>query len=203
MAVIGALTSTAASALAIGRNGATNPVLQADCSVSSAATGVKVTGQAAAGGANVAVISSGTNENLTIDAKGSGSITLGSTSTGNIITGQNTRVASGKTWGLLDTGTATATAGAATLNTSTGKVTTEALTTAAGAAYTLTITNSQIAAADIVMVNVANGTNSQGIVMAGRVTTAAGSVVISIRNLDASVAFNGTLVVGFMVVKVA
>lgn len=45
------------------------------------------------------------------------------------------------------TKTATATAGAATLNKAAGKVTTEALTTAAGANYTLTITNSTVAAA--------------------------------------------------------
>lgn len=76
------ITSTSASALTVGANGATNPVLKIDASTASVATGVSVTGAAAAAGVAIAVISSGTNENLKIDAKGSGTITLGSVSTG-------------------------------------------------------------------------------------------------------------------------
>ena len=96
---------------------------------------------------------------------------------------------------------ATATGGAATANGSAGKITSEALTTAAAAAYTLTLTNSVIAAGDIVFASVANGTNTQGIVGVGRVTPGAGSVVITIRNLHASQAFNGTLVISYFVIK--
>ena len=76
------ITSTNANALAVGANGTTNPVLKVNASTSSVATGISITGAAAAGGIAVAAISSGTNENLTIDAKGSGTITLGATSTG-------------------------------------------------------------------------------------------------------------------------
>lgn len=103
----------------------------------------------------------------------------------------------------IDTGTKTATAvgGAATLNKTSGKITTESLTTAAAAAYTLTITNSAVAAADIVMASVANGTNSAGIPIVGRVTPAAGSVAILIENQHGSGAFNGTLVISFVVFK--
>lgn len=103
----------------------------------------------------------------------------------------------------LDTGTktATATAGAATLNKDAGVITSEALTTAGGAAYTLTLTNSSIAAADQVMVSVQNGTNTQGIVMVGTVTPGAGSVVVVVRNLHASQALNGTILVAFAVLK--
>jgi hypothetical protein len=68
-----------------GVNGTTNPGLYVNTSAGSAATGVQVTAAAAGGGVAVAAISSGTNENLTIDAKGSGAITLGGTSTGNIV----------------------------------------------------------------------------------------------------------------------
>jgi hypothetical protein len=96
----------------------------------------------------------------------------------------------------------TAVAGAVTLASSSGKITTEALTTAQNAIYTLTITNSAIAAADMVFVSVANGTNSQGTPVVTRIQPAAGSVAILISNLHASaVAFNGTLVVSFLVVK--
>lgn len=98
-------------------------------------------------------------------------------------------------------GTAVATAGAATLNTLFGKVTSEALTTAADATYTLTITNSEIAAADIVTASVANGTNTQGIPVVQRVTPAAGSLVITVTNLHASQALNGTIVVSYATTK--
>ena len=101
-----------------------------------------------------------------------------------------------------EAGTATASSGAATLNDYIGKVTTEDLTTAQNAIYTLTLTNSKIAAADIVQVTVANGTNSAGSPMLGTVTPAAGSVVITVHNKHASaVAFNGNLKIMFQVIK--
>lgn len=92
---------------------------------------------------------------------------------------------------------ATATAGAATLNRAEGKITSEALTTAAGSSYTLTLTDSEIAANDIVLASVANGTNTQGEVVLGRVTPADGSCVITVWNRHASQALNGTLVISF------
>lgn len=84
LAVSGAttITSTSASALTVGANGATNPVLTVVASTASVATGISITGAAATGGVAVAVISSGTNEALTINAKGSGTIGIGSVSTG-------------------------------------------------------------------------------------------------------------------------
>ena len=101
-------------------------------------------------------------------------------------------------------GTATATAGAATVAAQTGKVTTEALTTAQNAFYTLTITNAEIAAADVVVASVANGTNTQGTPMIEKVTPGAGSVVIRVCNKHATAeALNGTLVVSFAAFKAA
>jgi len=79
------ITAASATALTVGRQGATDPVLLVHSSTASQATGIKVTGAAAAGGVAVAAISSGTNENLTIEAKGSGTITIGGTSTGNVL----------------------------------------------------------------------------------------------------------------------
>lgn len=104
----------------------------------------------------------------------------------------------------IDTGTKTAaaTAGAATLAKRSGKITSEALTTAQDALYTLTLTNSTIAAADVVLASVANGTNTQGTPIIVRVTPAAGSVVIVIANKHATAeALNGTLVISFLVIK--
>lgn len=82
------ITSSNASALTVGLNGATNPAFLVDASTASSATGVSIKSAAAAGGVAIAAISSGTNENITINAKGSGTITLAGTSTGSIIAGQ-------------------------------------------------------------------------------------------------------------------
>lgn len=101
-------------------------------------------------------------------------------------------------------GAATATAGAATLAATRGKITTEGLTTAQNAIYTLTLTNSMIAAADIVLASVASGTNTQGTPMIVDIKPAAGSVVIRVANKHATAeALNGTLVVSFSVEKAA
>lgn len=97
--------------------------------------------------------------------------------------------------------TVTANAGAATLNKASGKVTSEALTTAAGGVYTLTLTNSTVAAGDLVFASLANGTNTTGSPGVVRVTPGTGTVTIAVRNGDASAALNGTVIVSFMVLK--
>jgi hypothetical protein len=103
----------------------------------------------------------------------------------------------------IDSGTKTAaaTAGAATLAKGSGVITSEALTTAAGATYTLTLTNTAIAATDIVFASVANGTATTGTPVVTTVKPAAGSVVIIVQNIHASAAVNGTLKIAFAVLK--
>lgn len=81
------VTSAAAGALAVGLNGATNPAFVVDASTASSATGISVKSAAAAGGVAIAAISSGTNEAMSINAKGSGAIAIGGTSTGGIALG--------------------------------------------------------------------------------------------------------------------
>lgn len=98
-------------------------------------------------------------------------------------------------------GTATATAGAATLNALSGKVTSESLTTAAGATYTLTLTNSMVAATDVVQCTVT--TTGAGMPTICKVTPAAGSLVIVVQNIHATNAFNNTLVFSFLVIAQA
>jgi hypothetical protein len=108
---------------------------------------------------------------------------------------------------VSDQGTKTATAsgtggtGTATLNKTQGKITTGALTTAAAATHVLTLTNSAIEAGDTVLVTVGKGTATTGTPTVADVTPGAGSVVITIQNIHASVAVNGTLVIGFLVLK--
>jgi hypothetical protein len=79
------ITAASANVFAVGANGTTNPVFNVDSSVASVATGINIKGAAAAGGVAMSVLSSGANENLAIDAKGSGTITIGGVSTGNIV----------------------------------------------------------------------------------------------------------------------
>ena len=99
---------------------------------------------------------------------------------------------------ITGAGAAVSTAGAATINKTAGQITTEALTTAAGATYTMTLTNSLIAATSIVLVTVGKGTATTGEPVVQFVTPVAGSVVILIKNV-ASVALNGTIKIGFVV----
>jgi hypothetical protein len=73
-----------ATALTVARTG-TNYAFQVDTNTASSATGLKVTSAAAGGGLAISVISSGTDENLTIDAKGAGSISIGGNSTGDVL----------------------------------------------------------------------------------------------------------------------
>lgn len=79
-----AITAQHSSALSVGRQGATNPALHVDSATASSVTGIKITAAAAAARASIAAISSSTNEGMSIDAKGSGSIRFGATSTGDI-----------------------------------------------------------------------------------------------------------------------
>lgn len=97
-----------------------------------------------------------------------------------------------------DDGSAVSTAGAATVNHTGGIITTEALTTAAGADYSFTLTNNNISPSSIVLISVGNGTNTTVPYCVHSVQPAAGSVTFKIRNLHATVALNGTLVISFV-----
>ena len=101
---------------------------------------------------------------------------------------------------LLDRGTATSTAGAATVNHQAGVITTEALTTAAASAYSFTLTNSRITASSIVFLQLMGGSNTtRGLEL--RAIPGAGTATISIYNNNvAGSALNGTLIFGFEVI---
>ena len=90
LTALGTITSSSAQALAVGLNGLTNPAFNVDSSTGSQAAGLNVVGATAAGTVAVAVISSGSNANLTLDAKGSGTIGIGTVSTGAISLGATT-----------------------------------------------------------------------------------------------------------------
>src|ERR1700743_238119 len=72
------------------------------------------------------------------------------------------------------TKTASATPGAATLNSPSGVITSESITTAAAGFYTLTLTNSCIAATDIILAQAGLGSSTTGTPSIASVTAAAG-----------------------------
>ena len=157
-------------------------------------------------GATGAVTLSPANANVVASPTGTGVVTLNPATLGtvaNMTVGGTTPAAVTTSALHVDNGTKTATAssGAATLNKMAGVITTESLTTAGLADYTLTLTNSDIAATDQVFVSIGNGTNSAGDPVQGAVTPGAGSVVIVVRNAHATNALNGTLKIAFMVLK--
>lgn len=100
-----------------------------------------------------------------------------------------------------DSGTATASSGSATLNKMAGKITTNSMTTAALGSFTLTVTNSTVASADMVFCSLAIGSLTNGTPIIRAVTPGSGSFTVSIYNAHATSAFNGTVVVSFFVVK--
>ena len=151
------ITSTSANALAVGPAGTTNPSFNVDASTTSAATGFNIKSAAAGGGVALSAISSGTNENLTLNAKGSGTITIGGVSTGAVIattaitfntttnnqsyttTGAGTITISSGTAGSINNmtiGNSTAAAGTFTTLTATGAITLN--TTTNNQSYTTT-----------------------------------------------------------------
>jgi hypothetical protein len=96
-------------------------------------------------------------------------------------------------------GSATSTAAAATVNTQSGTITTEALTTAANATYTFTLTDNLITANSIIVAVVDKGTATAGNLVQGYTTPAAGSAVINFTNPTAA-AVNGTVKIRFCVI---
>lgn len=97
--------------------------------------------------------------------------------------------------------TGTASAGAVTLSTERGVITSEALTTAIGGTYTLTLTNTLVKVASTVYAEAYNGTSTAG-TSAGltvtSITPAAGSVVIVVTNNSGAI-LNGTIKIAFQV----
>ena len=101
------ITSASATALAVGINGATNPAFNVDASTALQAAGLNVKGAVTGGTVAVSLIDSGSNTNLTINAKGSGTIGIGNISTGAVTVTPNTVFGGTITAASLGTGTQT------------------------------------------------------------------------------------------------
>lgn len=102
----GTITSQSTNALSVGRQGATNPAFLVNSNIGSSVTGITVVANIAGSGVNMAAISSGAAENFTINALGTGTITLGNVSTGAITLTRATTVSAAL--GVSSTTTVTA-----------------------------------------------------------------------------------------------
>ena len=131
----GTITATNASAFAVGQTGATNPSFVVDSSTASAVAGLSVKSAATGGTVAIATIDSGANNNLTINAKGTGTIAIGSVSTGAITLTRATTLSAG---GTVTTGGFTITSGTLTLTSGNFTQTVTASSTAAGARHLVT-----------------------------------------------------------------
>lgn len=136
----GQIISTNTAAFSVGQT-AVNPTFNVNTSSGTAATGFGIAGTTAGGGAALSVISSGTNENGTVDAKGNGTLCFGCTSTGAITlnrvvslgAGLSAPLASGSGGSGVNNGSFTSTLG--------GNFSTAAAVTHAGAfGSTITVT---------------------------------------------------------------
>lgn len=94
--------------------------------------------------------------------------------------------------------TGTTSGDAVTLNTFSGNITSESKTTAVGASWTITLTNSTIAATSTVQAIVRSKTNTIRGAYVSAITPASGSCTIVITN-GGTAALNGTFVVPFNV----
>lgn len=86
-----------------------------------------------------------------------------------------------------------------TLNALCGRITTVALTTAAGAEETFTVTNSRVAATDVIVLTTTYA--GAGTILVGTAAVAAGSFNINITNLHSANALNALAVINFAIIK--
>lgn len=78
------IAATSATAFVVGQNGTSNPALTVNTNTASSVTGLSITSNTSGNFVGVAVTSSGSNDGLSLNAKGTGVIRLGSISTGQI-----------------------------------------------------------------------------------------------------------------------
>lgn len=95
---------------------------------------------------------------------------------------------------------ATGTTDAPTVNQPSGKITTAVRSEAAGVEYTITLTDSFIAAADLVFASVDVNAGA-GTPVVASITPAAGSCTIKVRNAHATNAFTTAHKISFLVIK--
>jgi hypothetical protein len=192
------LTSPGASALAVGPSGTANSTLNVDSSLASAASGLNVQAGTTGGTLKLSVTDPGATSNLAIDAKGSGTIVIGGTSTGSIGLSRDTTVVgvltpnSITTAGTINKVTITPPATAATLTIANNKTLTAnnsiALTGTDATTMTFPTTTATIARTDAGQTFTGSNTFSSNII--GSVTGNAATVTTN-ANLTGPITSSG------------
>lgn len=100
----------------------------------------------------------------------------------------------------LNTDTQTASSNAVTTTAQGGVITTESLTTAAGATQAITINKAGVVAGDLAFANISGGTNTRAVIVQS-VVAGTGTITVTIRNVEASNALNGTVKINWQHVK--
>lgn len=100
-----------------------------------------------------------------------------------------------------DTGTGTCSSNAVTISKMGGIVTTESLNTAGGASQAITITNTTVAAGDLILIGRQGGTNSNTQNYTINAVATTNTITATIYNNTAATALNGTIIFSFLVIK--
>lgn len=100
----------------------------------------------------------------------------------------------------LDKGTGTEASNAVTINNQAGVITTSSLTTVGGGTYTITLTNSKITTSSVIIISYMGGTNTIVNAIGLSATAGSGTSTINIYNNSTVNPFNGTIILGFIVV---
>lgn len=171
-----------ASALSVGLNGGTNPAFNVDASTALQVAGLNVKGAVTGGTVAVTAIDSGAATNLTIDAKGSGTLGIAGASTGaaSIAKVTITRPATGSTLTIADGKTLTSN---------------NSLTLAGTDSTTMTFPGTSASIARTDAGQTFTGTQTVGALLANSTagvgyTTGAGSAVTQLTNRATSVTIN-------------
>jgi hypothetical protein len=202
------ITSTSATAFTVGTNGTTTPIFTVDDSTASAVAGLKLTGAATGGTVALAATDSGSNTNLSIDAKGSGTITIAGTSTGAITLTRATTMSAALTYGGVTLSNSVTGTGSMVLSagpTFTGTVTTATL--AVGGTETVTSSSATSVTVGpngstnpVWQVDSSTGTQAAGLKLTG--ATSAGTVALAVissgsnANLSIDAKGSGTIQLG-------
>lgn len=110
----------------------------------------------------------------------------------------------GYTAGQGNGGTITQTSSRSTgvvLSKACGTITTDSTSLAAGAEATFTVTNTLVAATDVVVISIKSGGTTPGSTWAHVTAVTGGSFDITVSNLHASTADTAALVINFAVIK--
>ena len=92
-----------------------------------------------------------------------------------------------------------------TINALSGTITTDTTSLAAGASAEFTVTNSSVAADDVILLTQRSGSSLvagvAGVAIVQVVTVAAGSFIISVQNGSSTTADTGAIIINFLVMK--